>query len=483
MASKKQVWWVLLTMGVLAAACGARIAGAPGAEPAAEPEPTAEPSRSGEVTEPTEGAPAPVVGVILPRGGSPVLQRYAEYVLQGVRLAVDGGDSFWTPRVELVVLDDAGDPERVASLVGMLERQGAVAIIGPLQPQSVAIAARARRDDRLAIISPTASQVPRWYRNVYSLNAGDTQGAEALASYAAAVGLREVGILYPRDAAHRRQADAFRRAFRIAGGQITADVAFDPGTTTFGPSLEALFAARPQAIFVPAGERDVRQIAPQIAYYGLADSLYTPPRVLGGQAWAADAVRTQVETRFLEDVVAVTPLMRESPDVAWQEFNSLYERTYRSTLDNAFPALGYDAMKLLLEAIGRGRGDAADVSRALGEIDWIRGATGVLSVRNGEVVRRPFLVRIQQGELVPLTAADMVPPDTMLVPGDTMLAPPDTMRLLPDTVGRARARAGAGAREGSPVIGAWIRAPEAGTAFPSPSPSPSPSLATAQPAP
>ena len=344
------------------------------------------------------GAPdSVVIGAILPRSGSEYLGRYGELVLQGLEVAVAEFSESSPRPVALDVVDDGGDPERAALAMARLERRGAVAVIGPLLPQAVAAAAAARGESGPVIIAPLASEVPG-APNVYALNAPDLLGAEALARYAAAEGMRRVAILYPRTQEHRRQAFAFSAMLEQAGGTVVVEVPYDSGTTTFATQLKAILEAAPDAIYVPAPERDVHQIAPQITYYGLAGA---GVRVLGGEEWTTPSVRNQVAARYLNGVVAVTPLLESSPALGWSDFVARYEQAQRRSLDNPYPALGYDAIRLVLATLDGDRDYAAsDVARAIANVREMRGATGILSVEGRGIVRRPFLVRIEQGELV-----------------------------------------------------------------------------------
>ncbi len=157
--------------------------------------------------------------------------------------------------------------------------------------------------------------------------------------------------------------------------------------------------ANPEGLFVPAPERDVRQLAPQIAYYGVSARGL---RIMGGPTWTSDEILRLVSQRYTTGVVAVTPLLKESPAAGWQDFARLYEGTYKRTLDTPFPALGYDAARLVLLGLSRTQPRRADVTRRLATLQSFRGATGVLAVHAGTVVRHPFIVRIDAGKLVPL---------------------------------------------------------------------------------
>ncbi|MBI4544429.1 MAG: penicillin-binding protein activator [Gemmatimonadetes bacterium] len=339
------------------------------------------------------------VGVILPQSGSPYLKQYADLVLEGVRLAVQAAAGPEMPQIELVVVDDGGDAARAAALIRELEGRGVIGVIGPLLSPAVAAAARSRSDTSLVIISPTASELLANLPNVYSLNAGDVQAAAALAEYAARNGMLRVGLLYPRIRDFQRKGEAFVRVFTRLGGRVVADVPYDSGTTTFAQPIQRLMDTSLDAVFVPVPERDVRQIAPQLAYYGLAEK---GVQVLGGEAWVSEEVRRLVEPRFLEGVTAATPLYHSSSEVAWQEFLEAYEATYRRSLDNPFPGLGYDAAQLLLAPLRSGRANPGELAAQVARTAGLRGATGLLSVRGGSVVRRPFLVRLTGGQLVPV---------------------------------------------------------------------------------
>lgn len=430
MRSKARLSWIPLAVAAWVAGCGTG--------GTAVPSPTPEPSWPLEdevdALDPLDEEPELLrparLGVVVPQSGSPVLQRYAEYVLEGVRVALEEWNETGRRPIELVVFDDSGDVSRIDSLMWELERLDVSAVIGPLRPEAVEAAARARARPDLVIVSPTAAQAAG-VENVYTLNVVDTEGAAALARHALDAGMTRVALLYPRSPEYTRQARAFAEVLRSGGGEIVSDQSFPVGMTTFRAQMRVIFDVRPDAVFIPASERDVLQIAPQLAYYArlsmeedtaamkaapqgepvvpLADDSAAAPievQVLGSEAWVSEGVRAQVEPRCLEGVISAVPLVPFSSEVGWQDFVRLYEATHRRSLENALPALGYDAAKLILSTLASGEGDAAQVAELIGTVDGLRGATGVLGVRGGIVVRRPFLVKVEGGKVVPLTPVE-----------------------------------------------------------------------------
>jgi ABC-type branched-subunit amino acid transport system substrate-binding protein len=375
--------------------------------------------------EPPSSEPV-VIGAVLPRTGPRVLVRYADWVLEGVEVAVAEAERRQNRSISLVVADDEGGA-RVREAVAELERQGALAIVGPLLPEQMAVAAGARRAGATLLVSPTSPESPSW-PETFSINVGDPRGAQELGRYAADAGLRQAALLYPRIPEFERKARAFAEEFEALGGVVRAMVPYDSGTTTFSDHMERILASvapvgsgadrgvlgdrvnamsdsaaatvvEPFALFVPAPPRDVPQIAPQVGFYGL-DSAGV--QLLGDEAWASAPVRRLVPARDLEGVIASSNFPPDrATGSADPEFVRRYEETYRRSLENQLPALGYDAAHLLLQALPNRRLEPSAVSRRFDLLAGIRGATGLLSVRGSRVVRTPYLVAIQRGQLVP----------------------------------------------------------------------------------
>lgn len=365
----KLAWLLAVAAVAPSAACARRPAEVPRPEPPVE--------------RPAEPDAAPLrIGVILSTTGSAVLKRYAELVLAGIQV---GAEAEQTPRraVELVVRDDGGTPEGAARALRELEEAGVRVVVGPLVEEALEAAAAARSSDSTLLLSPTAVQEPAGTRNVYALNSVDTRGATALGEHARRY--TRVGVLYSRTRDGMRQARAFVAALGFGGA--VREAPYDSGRTNVSAQLTQLREARVDALFVPGSERELQIVLPQIDYFGL-----TRVQRLGTEAWLSDALRG-VPQRVLEGAVVATPLWRESVEVGWNEFVRQYETRHRRTLDHPVPALGYDAARLAALALSGGNIAVRDY----------RGATGVLTLQDDSVTRRPFLVRIQAGRLVPVT--------------------------------------------------------------------------------
>lgn len=339
----------------------------------------------------------PVLGAVLSRSGSPGERQLAEMVHEGVRVALEGVTGRHQRSVRLMESDPAG-AVRIEDLIREMEAEGALGVVGPLMDYTLERAAAARSTP-MPIISPTARTVPPDAVGVYSLSGVDPGAMVELARYARRTGIRTVVILHPDAEASHLEAQAFTRAFQDAEGRVLRRIAFPRGTTDFREQMESVRALAPDALLLPVQESDVELVAPAVAYYGLEEDGI---RILGTSAWASEAVRRLVDPRHTEGVVAVAPRRSDPASDAHARFVSEYESLFRKSLRTPIPALGYDAARLLLEAYKGGARTPEEVRRRLESIEGFAGATGILSVRDGRILREHHLVRLEAGEPIPL---------------------------------------------------------------------------------
>lgn len=332
-----------------------------------------------------------VIGAILPRTGSPSVRTFASLVEEGMRVAVARAQRETRRPIRLRIEDDPGGAFGQESVVSSLEQSGVVAVVGPLLDDALGAAARARRGP-LPMISPAARTVPEALAGVYSLQGLDPGAARAIAAYAVRAGLRRVSAIFPRSPEGSFEVEVFQRAYSDAGGVLEGRISYDPGITHFQDQLLEAASYEPQAVFLPLPPRDVEILAPQFTFFGL-DSLGIA--ILGTAGWTVDEVVRGVDPRHTDGVIAVSAEAPATPSEAHMRFVSEYETLLRRSLRSSVPALGYDAVGLIVAAWRGGARSPEEVRRALDRIHGYQGATGVLSVREGHIVREHQLVRIE----------------------------------------------------------------------------------------
>ncbi|MGD2069603.1 MAG: ABC transporter substrate-binding protein [Gemmatimonadota bacterium] len=340
------------------------------------------------------GGPA-TVGVLLPLGGSPALSRYAGLVEEGIQVAMEGEDV--PDGIALALRDDGGRSDEAARALEELSRDGARALIGPLQSESVVAVANARREP-VPIISPTAPTVGD-LEAVYTLGGPDPGAADALATYATESGLDHVVVIHPRTPEYEFEASVFRDRMEELGGSVLRVLSYPVGTTTFGEVLDQARHLDPDALVLPVPASDIVALAPQVSFFGL-DTLGI--RVLGTGEWSSDGVLREVAPRHTNGVVVATPRPPGGELQGHRRFQQAYERHFRRSLRSTVPALGWDAASLILAALETGARTAAELRAALESIDRLQGATGVLSVQDGRIVREHHLGCISERQLQPV---------------------------------------------------------------------------------
>ncbi len=343
------------------------------------------------------GSAAARIGAILPLTGD--LSDVGQVLREGIELALEryrderpaGAD------VELIVVDDESDPENTADLVRSLEERGVIAIVGPLRAESFEAAARARRNPRLPVISPTATEVLSPAPAAYTLYDAGTRAsdvAEELARWTVEeLRLRRVAVLEPEGVGLGGAVSAFTRTLGERGGMLVGHERYDPGLTTFQGPIEAVAASEPDVVFAPAATASgVLAVAPQLFYYGLYNAI-----VIGSEAWAEPAVLRRLERFATDHRVIGLATDRVSAGTPWRRFVADYERRYRKTLrDNIMPALAHDAALLVLSALdGAMLPIPAALAAYLESGPEVEGVTGRLRPEAARsVVRRSTEVRM-----------------------------------------------------------------------------------------
>ena len=351
------------------------------------------------------------LGAILPLTGE--LADVGEWLREGIELAVedyersrrDGFD------LELVILDDRSVADDIPAIMAELESEKVLGIIGPMGSEAFAAAVRTRRDPKLPIISPTATEVRRPHTSVYTLYDFVTRELDVATDLAHWVveelGLKRVGILYPKRG-RGRAVSAFEDAIIAAGGVVVAQEVYDPTLTTFQEPIEAIAEADPDVIYAPAPTPPVvLSLAPQLFYYGLYRHI-----ILGSEAWADPTVLRRLETFSSDYKVVGLWVDRMGPGTQWEKFKVQYERRYRKSLrDNILPGLGYDAASVLIAALEASRVPiAAALAGYFAGTQEINGVTGFFNLdpEKSTVHRKTEVRMLRNKQLQPTDRSELM---------------------------------------------------------------------------
>ncbi len=186
----------------------------------------------------------------------------------------------------------------------------------------------------------------------------------------------------------------FRDNFKQLGGEIVAEQSYSEGDSDFHAQLTQIKAANPEAIYVPGYYTEVGTISRQARELGITAPL------LGGDGW--DSPRLfEIGGEALNGCYISNHYSRDDPSPQIQKFVKDYSDRYKQAPD-ALAALGYDAAKILVDAIGRaGSTDGAKVRDALAQTKDFSGVTGKITIdADHNAVKPAVILKIENGKFV-----------------------------------------------------------------------------------
>jgi branched-chain amino acid transport system substrate-binding protein len=316
--------------------------------------------------------------------------------------------------VELALEDGETSTEVIAAKAADLLRRfdSMPGLIGLSDTDLVLAAAPlAAADGRLFLTSGATSpklpaQVPDW---LFLACFGDNVQAAAGAEWAYGTrAARTVSILYSTASSYTVLLQGyFRTRFEQLGGQIASVTPYSPEDL----SADTLGGVEPaDFIYLSAQPEDALQAVQLLRAAGIS----TP--ILGGDGLDSEGVWE--EHPEISDVFFTTHayLGPDNQDPVVAAFRDAYADAHPGSTPDAFTALGYDAARLLLDAVERaGSDDPAAVRTALAATRSFAGVTGTISYAAGSRIpsKSVTIVQIDSGtrrfveQLVP---AEVPPP-------------------------------------------------------------------------
>lgn len=193
----------------------------------------------------------------------------------------------------------------------------------------------------------------------------NSQMNRPMGPFMAEKGIKKVWLMAPDYAAGHQMMDAFKETFTAAGGEIVGET-YTPlhGTKDYGPYISAAAAAKPDAIYVffagGAAIAFVKQyhdfgVKQEVPLYGAG--FLTSPAYVNVQGEAADGVI--VGLHYVPSI--------DTPEN--RRFQEDYQAAYGKT-GSEFSVAGYDAARLVVEAIKASGGDKEKFDAELAKVSF-----------------------------------------------------------------------------------------------------------------
>lgn len=316
----------------------------------------------------------PRIGLLVPLTG-----KYGEYgsaVREGVEMAISEYNLKASAKVSLFVEDTRGDMvDAVRCSDRLIDSLKVMGIIGEVLSGPTVAAAGVANTRKIPLLSPTAMEerIASIGPYIFQLSQSTSWQGASLATYAVKkLGFNSLAVLYPNESSAEATANAFKEQAIREGAKVAAILAYEPGTTDFKEPIEKLKAFKIQAIFLPAPPADIVMIAPQLAYNQLKVQL------LGHEAWADPKVLSQGEV-YVEGAILATLSPGSSLAQSVQAFEQAYKKRYNKNPSKQ-ASQGYDAARILLEALKKNPASPEDLCQALQATGYFtRGGAGHIS--------------------------------------------------------------------------------------------------------
>lgn len=344
------------------------------------------------------------VGVIAPETGNVAV--YGIAARDGVKLYIDqfnaqGGVN--GKPVELIIYDDKGDPVEAMNAYNKLVYDDEVAaIIGPVTSSPTFGVAEASVEDNMPCLTATATHpdVTTYGNNFFRVCFEDPFQGGTMARFAAAeLGAKTAAIIYnTADAYSTGLKDAFTEAAAEAGLEIVATEGYATSDVDFKAQLTNIAGTNPDVLFVPDYSNTAYMICSQARELGVEATF------LGVDG--ADGVLSieGADTSVFEGMYFANHYSADDTGELVTSFRAAFEEAYGET-PNSFAALGYDAAKILCQALIEvdnagveiGPDSYQEVIDALQATD-LEGVTGhIIFDEDGNPVKDLTIIEIKDG--------------------------------------------------------------------------------------
>jgi len=175
------------------------------------------------------------------------------------------------------------------------------------------------------------------------------------------------------------------------GATIVKEQSYSSGDKDFRAQLTDLKAAAPDVIIITGYYPEAALIAKQARQFGIKATL------VGGDGWDGSSLIT-VGGKAIEGSYFSNHFSVEDTSPLVQTFVQKYKQKYNVTPD-AFAALGYDAMKLLADAITRaGAPDPEKIRAAIQETESFPGVSGKITIgKDRNAQKSAVIITIKDG--------------------------------------------------------------------------------------
>lgn len=327
--------------------------------------------------------------------------------LNGVELRAkminDGGGLVGGRMIDLTVIDTKNDTGETATAAKRaVSIDGLTAGIGQSDTTFVLAAAPLFQSAGIPFVTSgaTSPDLPTMVGDLLYLTPfGDDVQAHAMAEYAYnELGLRNVAMWTDQGMDYTTGLSRyFKERFTELGGTIALEDSYMTSDQDFSAQIGRLNSTGDvDAVFASSGPDTAGIIVRQIREAGIEIP------ILAGDGFDTELIMSVPGPEMSTGIYFTTHAYGGSEGGVTQEFREAYEAEYGNPPENAFAALGYDAMGLVADAIERaGSAEPSEVAAALAETEGFEAVTGTIAYPgDSQVPSKPVaIMHVENGEM------------------------------------------------------------------------------------
>jgi branched-chain amino acid transport system substrate-binding protein len=302
-------------------------------------------------------------------------------------------------KVRLITYDDKGDAREAGiAVTRLVTRDNVAAVLGEVASSLSLVGAPICQDSGVPMVTPSSTNpaVTEVGDMVFRVCFIDPFQAYVCAKFAReheGLKAQKAAILYDQSGAYAvGLRDEFTKSFEELGGDIVATEAYQAGDQDYSAQLTAIRATEPDVIFIPGYYTDVGNIAIQARKLGITMPL------LGGDGWDSENL-AKIAGKDIDGSFYSNHYSHQDPDPRVQDFIKKYKDRNEGRTPDGLAALGYDAARIVCDAIGRAPSTSgADIAAELAKTKDFQGVTGKISIdENRNAVKPAVMLEMKDG--------------------------------------------------------------------------------------
>lgn len=329
---------------------------------------------------------------------------YGNATYEGLVLAIEevnaaGGVN--GKKIDLIKADSKSEASEAANAATKLISDDHVKVlVGPATTGSVLAEIQIATDNKVPIIAPCATSPKVTVENgevkpyVFRSCIIDPLQGDVMATFASKTLAAKTAVVYVDSSSDYSKSlgAVFKEKFEAAGGKVVMEEAFLQKDQDFKATLTKIRGANADVIFVPAYYEEVGKIVKQARELGVNSVM------LGTDGWDDQKVVDIAGAAALNNTYFSSHYSETDKDV--QPFIEAYKKKYNH-MPNVFAALGYDAGKMLIDAIKRGGDDSEKIAKALAETKDLQVGTGKVTMdKDHNPIKSVVILEMKDGEKV-----------------------------------------------------------------------------------